>query len=1003
MSVAHRKIEIPLGTGEEFIELEVNDLPDPQETIGILQDQNCRINLWIQIAIEYYRQANEDAFELLINTCLSRWNELKDHPDADKDRIRALDLLAIFYVRKGFASKNREPRRGFFARAAQKFTEVDKSDFITISKHGPEYRFHLLGRAYCCLIEGRNDQADTQFKFVLQQQQHSGEPENVPSLLGRACIEFNKKDVSGIRNALALYKKALQICPNVPADVRVGLAICFYKLDMIDKAEDAFLRALSLDSRCVGALTGLAVIELNKKTTPSIKRGMDYLSKAYRIEGNDPMVLTLLADHFFYANEHDKVIKLATRAMENTENEAMQAQACYQLARAYHKKGGYDEAFEYYYKATQFGGSQFILAFYGLGQMYIHKREYKEAIQAFETVHKTNPGDHDTMKILASLYSRSDSQTKKEQARVFLKKVTEDKPEDLEAWVELASLTEQHDTPAALAAYKTAIRLYGEKSEQVPPELYNNLAALLFSLNELDESERYYQLAIGRCEEEMPNNELHYGSIIYTIKYNMGRLFEAKHQSIEAEKIYKEILVQHPMYLDCYLRLGCMERDKGLLFDASDKFKETFRIKQDNFEAWTLIGNLHLSKLELTPGQRKFERILEISKLNPDCYSLLSIGNVWLQSQYQNIKDQEKLNIQRLRALQFFKAALKHDPKNIYAASGIGCIFAVRGMFNEARDVFSQVREATADFPDVWINIAHIYVEQRQYVAAVQMYENCLKKFYNDSNTDIMSYIARALFKANKLADCKRILLRARHIAPYDLTILYNLAKVLKTLAKQIFEDRKSTYHAVVTAEYELKLAQSYFRYYTEYREKYKDYRSSIDPKLVEKEERDCADLLLQVEKSIKLDAEQRDKEESQRRIKHQEQLAKELARKAEEEELRLKEERVKKEELESRRRELLKRQEEAKQKMLNEDSGVVPHDDGSDDGEPRSSKKKKRTKQKADDGFVVDDDESDQEGDARPPKKKKRTKKVEQEKPEKPEKYKSRAILSSDSSSSDD
>ena len=44
-----------------------------------------------------------------------------------------------------------------------------------------------------------------------------------------------------------------------------------------------------------------------------------------------------------------------------------------------------------------------------------------------------------------------------------------------------------------------------------------------------------------------------------------------------------------------------------------------------------------------------------------------------------------------------------------------------QGAINEARDVFAQVREATADFCDVWLNIAHIYVEQKQYVAAVQV------------------------------------------------------------------------------------------------------------------------------------------------------------------------------------------------------------------------------------------------------------------------------------------
>lgn len=48
-------------------------------------------------------------------------------------------------------------------------------------------------------------------------------------------------------------------------------------------------------------------------------------------------------------------------------------------------------------------------------------------------------------------------------------------------------------------------------------------------------------------------------------------------------------------------------------------------------------------------------------------------------------------------------------------------MLAHKGHINEARDIFAQVREATADFCDVWLNIAHIYVEQKQFVAAIQM------------------------------------------------------------------------------------------------------------------------------------------------------------------------------------------------------------------------------------------------------------------------------------------
>ena len=47
---------------------------------------------------------------------------------------------------------------------------------------------HLLGRAYKCVLEGDMDQADTQFNFVVNQA-----PNNIPSLLGKACIAFNKR------------------------------------------------------------------------------------------------------------------------------------------------------------------------------------------------------------------------------------------------------------------------------------------------------------------------------------------------------------------------------------------------------------------------------------------------------------------------------------------------------------------------------------------------------------------------------------------------------------------------------------------------------------------------------------------------------------------------------------------------------------------------------------------------------------------------------------------
>jgi len=68
--------------------------------------------------------------------------------------------------------------------------------------------------------------------------------------------------------------------------------------------------------------------------------------------------------------------------------------------------------------------------------------------------------------------------------------------------------------------------------------------------------------------------------------------------------------------VDCYLRLGCIARDRGQIYEASDWFKEALQINNEHPDAWTLIGNLHLAKMEWQPGQKKFERILKVYNSN---------------------------------------------------------------------------------------------------------------------------------------------------------------------------------------------------------------------------------------------------------------------------------------------------------------------------------------------------------------------------------------------------
>ncbi|KAG1676690.1 RNA polymerase-associated protein CTR9 [Nymphon striatum] len=925
-------IEIPLRDTDEVIELALDQLPDGEEAVSILRQEQAQLRIWVNLAIEYYKQGKHDAFVKLLEC--SRTDASLDYPDFEKDQMQSLDTLAAYYVQLANKEKVKEKKRELFTKATLLYTTADK--IIMYDQN------HLLGRAYFCLLEGeKTDQADAQFNFVLNQS-----PNNIPSLLGKACIAFTKKDYRG---SLTFYKKALRTNPLCPATVRLGMAHCFHKLGKVEKARMGFERALQLDSQCVGALVGLAVMELNLKTPEAIKNGVQMLSKAYTIDSSNTMVLNHLANHFFFKKDYNKVQHLALHAIHNTENEAMRSESCYQLARSFHVQGDYDQAFQYYYQATQFSQPNFVLPHFGLGQMSIYRGDLENATQCFEKVLKVQPGNYETMKILGSLYANSPSQTKKDVARLHLKKVTEQFPDDVEAWIELAQILEQFDIQAAMNAYGTATKILRDKVEaDIPPEILNNVGALHFRLLNLDDAKVQYESSLERAHTESVHDEHYYNAISVTTTYNLARLHECMFLFDLAEKLYKKILKEHPNYIDCYLRLGCMARNRGQIYEASDWFKEALQINQDHPDAWSLIGNLHLAKQEWGPGQKKFERILKQPSTTNDAYSLIALGNVWLQTLHQPSREKEKEKRHQDRALSMYKQVLRNDPRNIWAANGIGSVLAHKGYISEARDVFTQVREATADFCDVWLNIAHIYVEQAYYVSAIQMYENCLKKFYHYHNVDVLMYLARAYYKAGKLRDCKNTLLKARRVAPHDTVLLYNIALVLQKLATQILKDEKSDLKTVLGAVHELGLAHRYFQYLSVYGD-----RMKYDLAAAAAEAKQCQDLLSQAQYHVAR-ARRLDEEEKQIRKKQEEERHATVLKQAEEQE-RLVEER------QQQAKHLIQKREEYKQKT----KGMLQFD------EVQESRKKGGRGRRAHDEFV--NDSSNESGTGEPTKKKRK------------------------------
>eukprot|EP00118_Oscarella_pearsei_P009930 m.58713 g.58713 ORF g.58713 m.58713 type:complete len:1092 (+) comp34825_c0_seq5:588-3863(+) len=942
-------IEIPLRGEDEVIELDLDQLPEGEEVLGILRNERAPLNIWLKLAQQYYKQNRHEDFARILESCRPGDAADINYPNHETDQMTALDSLAAHYVQKARQEKNKDAKKDHLTQATILYTLADK--IIMYDQR------HVLGRAYFCLLEGdKMDQAEAQFDFVYNQN-----PDCIPAILGKACIAYNRKDY---RASLSLYKKVLKERPrSCPAGVRMAMGYCFFKLGSMAKARMAFERTLALDPRNVPAHVGLAIIEFNDKETDAIKKGVQLLTRAYTIDPSNPMVLNHLANHFFFKKDYTKLQHLALHAFKNTENEHMQAESCYQLARAFHVQNDFDQAFQYYYQAAQFSSPSFILPQFGLGQMYVYRKDYENAMVCFEKVLKSQPGNYETMKILGSLYASSHDPAKREQAKEYLRKVTEQFPDDVEAWIELAGVLDQSDVQGALEVYQTAEKMLKSKVRaEVPPEILNNVGTCYAELHDLEEAKRHYDMALERAEAESKRDETYYHGISVTITYNLARLHEASHEHGKAEILYKNILREHPSYIDCYLRLGCIARDREQIYEASDWFHEALQINQDSPDVWALIGNLHMAKQEWGPAQKKFDRILKQKPTANDSYALVALGNIWLQTLHQPMRDKEKEKRHQDRALGLYKQVLQTDTGNLYAANGIGAVLAEKGYFREARDVIAQVREATADIPDVWLNLAHIYVEQKQFASAIQMYENALAKFYGWKNTEVMLYLARAYFRAGRLAQSKIVLLRARHIMPQDSLLLFNLSLVMQRLATATLKDTKSSLRGVTKAVKELELSQRYFYYLSKHGDKTK-----FDLVLAYSESKACADLLSQAKHHL---ARAKKMDEEERAMRQKQQLEREALRKRQEEE-KAEKEKLKLQEAqgrEERRQEFIRRtknllefpeetfepREGKKRGRKSKQSGDI-YSEGEDDDGGADVPKKKKTDELIPDGNVLD------------------------------------------------
>jgi RNA polymerase-associated protein CTR9 len=72
-----------------------------------------------------------------------------------------------------------------------------------------------------------------------------------------------------------------------------------------------------------------------------------------------------------------------------------------------------------------------------------------------------------------------------------------------------------------------------------------------YRLGDLESAKNNFEESLQRSRSEAEHDPQYYNAIAVSTTYNLARLSEALCQFDRAEKLYKDILKEHPNYVDC--------------------------------------------------------------------------------------------------------------------------------------------------------------------------------------------------------------------------------------------------------------------------------------------------------------------------------------------------------------------------------------------------------------------------------------------------------------------
>lgn len=281
----------------------------------------------------------------------------------------------------------------------------------------------------------------------------------------------------------------------------------------------------------------------------------------------------------------------------------------------------------------------------------------------------------------------------------------------------------------------------------------------------------------------------------FILCYNYSRILEDQGSSVAAREIYDQLLVNHPSFTECYLRLSCMAREMGNFDEAEEWLQKALNVNPDEPDARVSLGDLYARRGEWDKAKKMYDEVnsKDVQESELDARTMISQGNLY----HRSLSDNQHYNKNLKQSYKFYHMVLNKYRTNAYATNGLGMICAEMKRYDAAREMFSRARESNITAAeDISTNLAHVHLFQNKSVDAITLYQSAMKATLASGRASrqygpIVECLALARHRSGQYDEAQRVLKQAIHCDPTIPHSWFNFGYVIEKQASSLVSASK--------------------------------------------------------------------------------------------------------------------------------------------------------------------------------------------------------------------